>query len=552
MERGPASGVLREIRALYTTGTSTGLTDAELLERFVARDGEEAEDAFAALVHRHGPTVLGACRRMLPRSHDAEDAFQATFLVLARRAASILRREQLASWLYGVAVRIARDARRRAARHSAGERRLMDVSRVEPKSADDPDDVLPMLDEELNRLPHHYRAALVACELEGKSRREAALQLGIPEGTLSTHLARGRKLLRERLLRRGVKLGLGPIAGIAHPLAVPAVPERLMGPLVRAALGYARGAGAVGTIPSSVSSLVERMLKMMLLTRLTLVIAALMTAAGAVAAVALGLTTTAAQSQRVDSTKAGADDLPGRVMDKSGAGAPNVEIWAMDGILNPETVARTTTDGEGQFVMPQVVHRLGSPGRFSNLSVFARGRDGTIGWQSPVSRNSPDEKTVEIELHAVGDVQGRLTDQDARPIASVEVAPVVFRPPANAFGTSFIRLSAEVSALFRTRTASDGSFVLKGIPRGAGIFAVIAAPAFGSPTISWDTTQPVTIVLDSRLGQIKGRLKAFVPRACAPIFARLDKIVRFQHAGNAIEPGAAPRQAGSPPTRGGL
>src|SRR5271166_4736631 len=139
METGPASDVLREIRTLYSSGTLIGLTDAELLERFLARDGVDAEDAFAALVHRHGPTVLGACRRMLPRSHDAEDAFQATFLVLARRAASIGRREQLASWLYGVAVRIARDARRRAARQGAGERRLMELSGVETEPAHEPD-----------------------------------------------------------------------------------------------------------------------------------------------------------------------------------------------------------------------------------------------------------------------------------------------------------------------------------------------------------------------------------------------------------------------------
>ena len=126
MDRGAAGGVLREIRTLYTLGTMGGRTDAELLERFLARGEGDAEDAFATLVARHGPMVLGVCRRMLPASHDAEDAFQATFLVLARRAASIVRRERLASWLYGVAVRTANVARRRAARQRAAERRLMD------------------------------------------------------------------------------------------------------------------------------------------------------------------------------------------------------------------------------------------------------------------------------------------------------------------------------------------------------------------------------------------------------------------------------------------
>ena len=121
MERGSAKSALRQIRTLYTLGTLGGLTDAQLLELFLARDGDDAEDAFAALVHRHGPMVLGVCRRMLPGSHDAEDAFQATFLVLARRAASIGRRERLASWLYGVAVRTAKEARRRDVQDHARE-----------------------------------------------------------------------------------------------------------------------------------------------------------------------------------------------------------------------------------------------------------------------------------------------------------------------------------------------------------------------------------------------------------------------------------------------
>ena len=279
MDRGAAGSVLREIRTLYTLGTMGGRTDAELLERFLARGEADAEDAFATLVARHGPMVLGVCRRMLPASHDAEDAFQATFLVLARRAASIVRRERLASWLYGVAVRIAKVARRRAVRERAAERRLMAMSQVNSEPPEDRDDLIPILDEELNRLPHRYRAALLACELEGKSRREAAEQFGIPEGTLSTHLARGRKMLRERLQRRGVTLGVGPIAGLARPSAEAAVLERLIGPTVRAALVDPSGAGATAVVSAAVSSLAERVLKMMILARLTLIVAALMTTA---------------------------------------------------------------------------------------------------------------------------------------------------------------------------------------------------------------------------------------------------------------------------------
>ncbi len=289
MERGSASSALRQIRTLYSLGTLGDLPDARLVELFLARNGDEAEAAFEALVHRHGSMVVGVCRRMLCGSHDWEDAFQATFLVLARRAASIGRREQLASWLYGVAVRTAKEARRRAARQCAMERPMRDVPQVESEpAAEDRDDVLAFLDEELNRLPSRYRSALVACDLEGKSRREAAQRLGIPEGTLSAHLTRGRRLLRERLQRRGVSLGVGPIAGLPRPIAEAAVPDRLMGVTVRAALSKTSGCGTAGTVSKAVSSLAERVVKMMFLTRLTLVMVALMTAAGAVGAPGAG------------------------------------------------------------------------------------------------------------------------------------------------------------------------------------------------------------------------------------------------------------------------
>jgi len=440
---------------------------------------------------------------MLPCSHDCEDAFQATFFVLARRAASISRRERLASWLYGVAVRTAKEARRRAAQQRAGEKRLMmELSRVESEPTEDRDDLLACLDEELNRLPQRYRAALVVCELEGKSRREAAEQLGLPEGTLSTHLARGRKLLRERLLRRGVSLGVGPFAGLPRPITEAAVPERLMGPTVRAALGYACGGGVTGTVPAAVATLAERVLKMMFLTRLTLMIASLMAAGtSVVAAVVLGLTVLAAGIPNPDPPKPGPDDLTGRVVDKAGAGVAGAQVWAIDGPWwTPETVAKATTDGEGRFVVPWARNRDGQRGA-QNFSLFARARDGRVGWQQPNWRN------VEIELKAVGDVPGRLTDQNARPIAGVEVAPELITRSAERNSGDYVRLSPELTALFRTTTAADGSFVFKGIPPGARVHANVAAPAFGSPTISWNTTRPVTIVLDGRLGRIKGRLK---------------------------------------------
>jgi RNA polymerase sigma factor (sigma-70 family) len=320
MDSGMARGIRRDIHTLYALGTMGGRTDAELLERFLARTDGDSEDAFATLVARHGPMVLGVCRRMLPTSHDAEDAFQATFFVLVRRAGSIMRRERVASWLYGVAVRTAQVARRRNARHRAVERRLMDeISDAQSEPADDRDELLPILDEELNRLPHRYRAALLACELEGKSRREAAKQLGIPEGTLSTRLARGRKALRERLQRRGVSLGVGPIAGLTGTLVDNIVPERLIGLTVRAALSDSSRVGATAMVATAVSSLAETVLKMMFLARVGFVVAALTTAAVGTATVAsLVRTPAAAESQKADPTTAGPVARVGVAKDGSG------------------------------------------------------------------------------------------------------------------------------------------------------------------------------------------------------------------------------------------
>ncbi len=272
MKKGSANVALRQLRTLYSLGTLGGLTDAQLLDLFLTRGGPDAEDAFTALVHRHGPMVLGVCRRMLARSHDAEDAFQATFLILVRRAASIGRRERLANWLYGVAVRTAKEARR-CARQQAREMRIMESSKPETASFEDQAELLSLLDEQLNGMPQHYRAALVACELEGKSRRQAAEELGLPEGTLSSHLARGRTLLRKRLVERGIRLGVGPMAALPQSIANITVPERLASATVRTALGYAAAGASSGTVPAAVAALVEGVFKVMFLTRLTVLAA---------------------------------------------------------------------------------------------------------------------------------------------------------------------------------------------------------------------------------------------------------------------------------------
>jgi RNA polymerase sigma factor (sigma-70 family) len=177
-------------------------TDAQLLQRFAA-DRDQA--AFALLVERHGPLVLGVCRRVLGGVQDAEDAFQATFLVLARRAGSIRDPGLLGNWLYGVASRVARKARAALQKRQRHEKQVTLLPSLQAPLATADPDLGPVLDEELGRLPHKYRAALVLCYLEGKTNEEAARLLHWPAGTVKGRLARARELLRGRLRRRGLQ-----------------------------------------------------------------------------------------------------------------------------------------------------------------------------------------------------------------------------------------------------------------------------------------------------------------------------------------------------------
>jgi RNA polymerase sigma factor (sigma-70 family) len=198
--------------------------DRELLRAFTDRDDQRA---FAELVLRHGPLVLGVCRRVLGDGPDADDAFQAAFLVLAKKAGAVGRPEAVANWLYGVALRCARRARVALAARRARERPLPEVA-VAPSAEADWADVRPVLDEEIGRLPDKLRAALVLCELQGLERGEAAARLRVPAGTLSSRLARAKDALRQRLLRRGLALsatGIGVMltqAGAAASAELPA------------------------------------------------------------------------------------------------------------------------------------------------------------------------------------------------------------------------------------------------------------------------------------------------------------------------------------------
>jgi len=234
-------------------------SDAELLDRFVVhRDGP----AFAALVTRHGPMVFGVCRRALRNWHTAEDAFQATFLVLARKAASIRPPGAVAGWLHGVAHRVAKDARRGELRRNSRERRTTELPEPAAPSGPDPE-LRTVLDEEIDKLPTKYRELLVACDLEERPRSLVAASLGIPEGTLSSRLTAARKMLARRLSKRGVAPAV--TAGVAQngpPVVASEVPRAVWASAARF------GCGATGTVPVRVSSLAKGVVRMMFLTKL--------------------------------------------------------------------------------------------------------------------------------------------------------------------------------------------------------------------------------------------------------------------------------------------
>jgi RNA polymerase sigma factor (sigma-70 family) len=234
-----------------------GPTDGQLLRQYFAHRDEAA---FAALVRRHGPMVLAVCRRLLRRAEDAEDAFQAAFVVLARKGRRIAERQTIGGWLHGVAYHVALDVRRRGARRHAKEQQVEEMPHPLVTPKEDHSELLAVLDRELTRLPEKYRLPIVLCELEGRSRKDAARQLGLPEGTLSSRLATARKTLAKRMAGHGAAVtGASLTALFASEAGAVVVPSPLVMSTVRA---------AGGVVSAGVVALAEGVLKAMLLTKI--------------------------------------------------------------------------------------------------------------------------------------------------------------------------------------------------------------------------------------------------------------------------------------------
>jgi RND family efflux transporter MFP subunit len=308
---GKDGAVLRQLSTLFNVGTVRELGDGQLLERFATDRGDMAELAFSVLVERHGPMVLRVCRGVLADTHDAQDAFQATFLVLVRKARALWVRDSLGPWLHQVAYRTACCARSAAARRKHHEQRAAvpeGAARVETVS-----DLEPVLHEEINRLPERYRAPLVLCDLQACTHEQAARHLGLPVGTVKSRLSRARERLRGRLLRRGLTADAGLIAAA---LKIDAASVSISSALVSLTAGTAARLLTVrGFVPCTATTLAQGVLRTMSITQWMKAASVLLVAGATVAGVEVLVQrgTSGAQAQTAEKPKAAATGDAGSV-----------------------------------------------------------------------------------------------------------------------------------------------------------------------------------------------------------------------------------------------
>lgn len=275
MAKGDESVALRNLDTLFNVGSVGGQTDAQLIATFKVRRDEAAELAFGVLIDRHGPMVLRVCRSVLRDPHDADDAFQATFLVLVEKAAKLWVRDSLGPWLHQVAHRVSSNARLARARRLRHERQSV-APCTELAAADTFDDLAEVLHDEVGRLPQKYRAAVVTCLMEGLTPEQAASRLGWPVGTVHSRLARGRERLRGRLIRRGLILPTAALTTLLSSESI-AVPPALATATKQSAMWVATNSALEGVVTASVAALTKKGLKTKMATKLITVGAVFLT-----------------------------------------------------------------------------------------------------------------------------------------------------------------------------------------------------------------------------------------------------------------------------------
>jgi RNA polymerase sigma factor (sigma-70 family) len=332
-------------------------TDGDLLACFVSRREQAALDA---LVRRHGAMVWGVCRRILSHHHDAEDAFQATFLVLVRKAHSVVPREMVANWLYGVARQTALKARTTAAKRRLRETQVAEMPEPETRPQDPLNELQPLLDAEVSRLPDKYRVVLVLCELEGKSRKETAGQLRLAEGTVASRLARAKSMLAKRMARHGPALSGSAVSAALARDATASVPDPVLSSTIEAASVYAAGQTTAGLILPPVAALTEGVMRSMMMTRLkTIVLISVM------ALPLCGLTGAAVSLGRTEQ-EPGKTREPTPLPEKKEAAKPAQEAKTADDVTDLRK-ARLDLAQKGYDV---AVERIGLTKRMGNTLVY--------------------------------------------------------------------------------------------------------------------------------------------------------------------------------------
>ena len=538
MARTITPSVVRQIESLFEGGSVAGLPDGQLIERFLNRRDAGGEAAFAALVTRHGPMVLGVCRQLLGDRHHAEDAFQATFFVLARKARSIHDPDLLGNWLYGVALRTARKARCRLARRrqseADGSMRRPDVGSSVP--ADQPAvdrEQAEALHDEIDRLPGTFRLPIVLCYFEGLTLDEAARQLRWPHGTVRSRLARARDKLRRGLTRRGVVLPAAALASVLDSRhAAASVSSPLCDITTRAAMNFAAGQA----VSPSATALAQEVLRSMLLHKLRLIamtslfLGAVATGAGFIGhALAMKDEPRQVPADPRPQFAAKPDDVPqppapgrmtitGRVVDPQGRPVSNAAVMIRATLKQPGNVTRmedmeaspigqSRSDGSGRFQLD--APRTSSSTHF-DIGAVAVAPGYGAGWAD--LNPAADRPAADITLRPEQVIHGRLFDLQDRPAAGVRVTVESMGQVTQVLG-SRIRESVAGPRFHWGRspdlpgwprpaaTDTDGRFTLHGIGRGLRVGLAVDDPRFALQRFDVDTDGPadskqVTLALE--------------------------------------------------------
>jgi RNA polymerase sigma factor (sigma-70 family) len=345
-------------RVLFEVGSFCGLSDGELLARFVEREADTAEMAFAVLVERHATAVMRICRSVVRSEHDAEDAFQATFLILATKAGGLRVRESLGPWLAAVAQRVARGARAVALARAARELRATELAAPREPGSDGGADLSSIVHEEIDRLPERYRLPLLLCDIESYTHAEAARRLGWPLGTVKSRQARARARLRERLIRRGFS-GTLPIA-VPFESAQFSISESLIRSTARAAVGLLSRGAARRAISASVATLVTNFLRTTIVNRLTALFGGVLLITAGVAASVLAQGQPERKKPSADSVAPGAAErkTPSAAAEPAPVFQYEIRIWKDGEPVTPTMKLRAHPDDVSEVKIPEGTFEL--------------------------------------------------------------------------------------------------------------------------------------------------------------------------------------------------